>query len=141
MQDEYHESPGSVIAADFYHSNVLMGQSDADIVARVQRNVETCEPGFLGAKVLGPMTSKNYTCQAHLIGRSAVTCTLLCPESRQHSVNVYPASPAPAAAMLCAVCATAARQLHSWPEHRAEAESTVPPRRWWTARCCGSPKP
>ena len=53
MQDEYHDSPGSVVAADFYHSNVLMGQSDADIVARVQRNVETCEPGFLGAKVRG----------------------------------------------------------------------------------------
>ena len=50
VQDEYHDSPGSVIAADFYHSNVLMGQTDADIVARVQRNVETCEPGFRGAK-------------------------------------------------------------------------------------------
>ncbi len=40
-----------MVAADFYHSNVLMGQTDADIVARVQRNVETCEPGFRGAKV------------------------------------------------------------------------------------------
>jgi len=48
-----------VVAADFYHSNVLMGQSDADIVGRVQRNVETCEPGFLGAKARGPVTSNN----------------------------------------------------------------------------------
>ena len=51
MQDEYRDEPGSVIAADFYHSNALMAMEDADIVARVVRNLCICEPGFSGAQV------------------------------------------------------------------------------------------
>ena len=54
MQDEYRDEPGSVIAADFYHSNALMAMDDADIVARVHRNLCICEPGFSGAKVRHP---------------------------------------------------------------------------------------
>ena len=50
-QEEYRDEPGSVIAADFYHSNALMAMDDADIVAKVHRNLITCEPGFSGAKV------------------------------------------------------------------------------------------
>lgn len=51
MQDEYRDEPGSVIAADFYHSNALMAMDDADIVAKVHQNLITCEPGFAGTKV------------------------------------------------------------------------------------------
>ena len=40
-----------MIAADFYHSNALMAMTDADIVARVHKNLCICEPGFSGAKV------------------------------------------------------------------------------------------
>lgn len=50
-QDEYKSASGSVIAADFYHSNALMPLSDEAIIARVQRNLEICEPAFLGAQV------------------------------------------------------------------------------------------
>ena len=51
VQDEYRDEPGAVIAADFYHSNALMAMDDADIVAKVHRNLVTCEPGFAGAQV------------------------------------------------------------------------------------------
>lgn len=50
-QDEYKREPGAVIAADFYHSNMLMPLSDEAIVAKVQHNLEACEPGFIGARV------------------------------------------------------------------------------------------
>lgn len=36
--------------ADFYHSNALMPLRDEAIVAKVQRNLEACEPGFIGAQ-------------------------------------------------------------------------------------------
>ena len=39
-----------VAHADFYHSNALMPLSDEAIVAKVQRNLEACEPGFIGAQ-------------------------------------------------------------------------------------------
>jgi hypothetical protein len=52
LQDEYKGEPGAVIAADFYHSNALMPLSDEAIVALVQRNLEACEPGFIGAQAL-----------------------------------------------------------------------------------------
>ena len=51
MQDEYRAEPGAVIAADFYHSNALMAMDDADVVAKVHRNLVTCEPGFAEAQV------------------------------------------------------------------------------------------
>ena len=57
MQDEYRNEPGAVIASDFYHSNALMALPDEDIIARVQRNLEACEPGFIGAQARhNPMT-------------------------------------------------------------------------------------
>ena len=62
VQDEYRDEPGSVIAADFYHSNALMAMDDADIVAKVHRNLITCEPGFAGTKVGGSyLLSALYT--------------------------------------------------------------------------------
>ena len=42
---------GSVIAADFYRAGALLPLPDEEIVARVLRNLQFCEPGFLGAKV------------------------------------------------------------------------------------------
>ncbi len=47
-QDEYASEPGSVISADFYHSNALMPLSDEQIVQRVVSHLQTCEPGFRG---------------------------------------------------------------------------------------------
>lgn len=47
-QDEYASEPGSVISADFYHSNALMPLSDEQIVQRVVSHLQTCEPGFKG---------------------------------------------------------------------------------------------
>lgn len=52
LQDEYKTEPGTVIAADFYHSNTLMPLSDAEIIGRVKRNIDTCEPTFKTAKVV-----------------------------------------------------------------------------------------
>ena len=51
MQDEYKLEPGTVIAADFYHSNTLMPLSHAEIVAKVKSNLDVCEPSFRNAKV------------------------------------------------------------------------------------------
>ena len=51
LQDEFKTEPGTVIAADFYHSNTLMPLSDAEIINRVKRNIDTCEPIFKTAKV------------------------------------------------------------------------------------------
>ena len=51
MQDEYKMEPGTVIAADFYHSNTLMPLPDAEIVAKVKSNLDHCEPIFRSAQV------------------------------------------------------------------------------------------
>lgn len=50
-QDEYVGAAGSVIAADFYRAGALLPLPDEEVVARVLRNLQFCEPGFLGAKV------------------------------------------------------------------------------------------
>ncbi len=42
---------GSVVAADFYRAGSLLPLPDEEIVARVLRNLQFCEPGFLGAQV------------------------------------------------------------------------------------------
>ena len=51
QQDEYKSEAGTVIAADFYHSNTLMPLSDAEIVQKVKSNLDQCEPSFRTAKV------------------------------------------------------------------------------------------
>lgn len=51
LHDEYRDAPGSVIAADFYHSNALMSMTDEDVVAEVVDSLVSCEPSFAGAKV------------------------------------------------------------------------------------------
>lgn len=50
-QDEYKSEVGTVIAADFYHSNTLMPLSDEEIVGKVKANLDQCEPSFRKAKV------------------------------------------------------------------------------------------
>jgi uncharacterized protein with NAD-binding domain and iron-sulfur cluster len=52
LQDEYADAEGTVLSADFYHSNTLMPLSDTEIVKRVKQHVETCEPAFKDAKVV-----------------------------------------------------------------------------------------
>ena len=42
---------GSVVAADFYRAGSLLPLPDEEVVARVLRNLQFCEPGFLGAQV------------------------------------------------------------------------------------------
>mmetsp|Transcript_13605 Transcript_13605/g.49465 ORF Transcript_13605/g.49465 Transcript_13605/m.49465 type:complete len:454 (-) Transcript_13605:248-1609(-) len=51
LQDEYRDSEGTVVAADFYHANSLLPLSDADILAKVQRNMAKCVPEFADAKL------------------------------------------------------------------------------------------
>ena len=51
VQDEYKTESGTVIAADFYHSNTLMPLSDEEIVTKVKANLVQCEPSFRTAKV------------------------------------------------------------------------------------------
>ncbi len=50
-QDEYKSEPGTVIAADYYHSNTLMPISDVKIVSKVKRDLDLCEPSFSSAQV------------------------------------------------------------------------------------------
>lgn len=46
-QDEFRESEGSVVAADFYHASELLPLSDEEIVERVhQTYLSTCVPEF-----------------------------------------------------------------------------------------------
>ena len=70
MQDEYRNEPGAVIASDFYHSNALMALPDEAIVAKVQRNLEACEPGFIGAQARQPRTS------LHICLKMLKTCVM-----------------------------------------------------------------
>ena len=49
LQDEYHDAPGSVIAADFYNASSLMPLPDDKVVQRVMESLRACEPGFQGA--------------------------------------------------------------------------------------------
>jgi uncharacterized protein with NAD-binding domain and iron-sulfur cluster len=46
LHDEWQDAPGSVIEADFYHANQLLPMDDADILAKVQRDLATCVPAF-----------------------------------------------------------------------------------------------
>lgn len=48
VQDEYADSPGSVITADFYHANALLPLSDDAIIAKIKSHMEVCEPAFIG---------------------------------------------------------------------------------------------
>ncbi|PNH05243.1 Phytoene dehydrogenase, partial [Tetrabaena socialis] len=52
LQDEYRDEPGSVIAADLYHANMLLPLSDEAIIERMVSHITACEPGFSGAKVI-----------------------------------------------------------------------------------------
>eukprot|EP00904_Undaria_pinnatifida_P012142 jgi/Undpi1/8058/HiC_scaffold_24.g10530.m1 len=53
MQDEFRESEGSVVAADFYHASELLPLSDEEIVERVhQTYLSTCVPEFRECKVI-----------------------------------------------------------------------------------------
>jgi len=52
LHEEYHSAPGTVIEADFYHANQLLGLDDEQIVPLVQRDLATCIPAFRAAKVI-----------------------------------------------------------------------------------------
>merc|ERR1712113_701610 len=51
LQDEYRDSPGTVVAADFYHANSLLPLSDSEILEQVQRNMAKCVPEFANAEL------------------------------------------------------------------------------------------
>ena len=82
MQDEYKTEPGTVIAADFYHSNTLMPLSDAEIVAKVKSNLDHCEPIFRSAQVDLTHTCKNMHCNICLIAEFVCLVVFLCQEAR-----------------------------------------------------------
>jgi uncharacterized protein with NAD-binding domain and iron-sulfur cluster len=52
LHDCYHQEPGTVIEADFYHANQFLPQTDDEIVNRVQRYLATCIPEFAAANVI-----------------------------------------------------------------------------------------
>ena len=52
LHDEYHDEPGTVIEADFYHANQFLSLSDEEILPIVQRYLATCVPAFGKAKVI-----------------------------------------------------------------------------------------
>lgn len=52
LHDEYQNEPNTVIEADFYHANQLLGMSDAQIIEKVHRDLTTCIPAFASAKVI-----------------------------------------------------------------------------------------
>lgn len=52
LHDEWQDASGSVIEADFYHANQFLPMSDAQIVAKVQRDLATCIPEFRSAQVI-----------------------------------------------------------------------------------------
>ena len=52
LHDEYRDEPNTIIEADFYHANQLLPMSDAQIVAKVQRDIATCIPAFGEAKIV-----------------------------------------------------------------------------------------
>jgi uncharacterized protein with NAD-binding domain and iron-sulfur cluster len=52
LHDEYKNETGSVIEADFYHANQLLPQTDAQIIAKVHRDLAVCLPDFRDAKVI-----------------------------------------------------------------------------------------
>ncbi|HHP7232310.1 MAG TPA: FAD-dependent oxidoreductase, partial [Xenococcaceae cyanobacterium] len=52
LHDEYRDAPYTVVEADFYHANQLLPMSDAQIIAKVQRDLATCIPAFNAAKAI-----------------------------------------------------------------------------------------
>lgn len=52
LHDEYHDEPGTVIEADFYHANQFLPLSNEEIVPIVQQYLATCVPAFRKAKVI-----------------------------------------------------------------------------------------
>ncbi len=52
LHDDCHSETGSVIEADFYHANQLLGLSDDEIVKIVHRDLSTCIPEFATATVV-----------------------------------------------------------------------------------------
>ncbi|MBE9011466.1 FAD-dependent oxidoreductase [Pseudanabaenaceae cyanobacterium LEGE 13415] len=52
LHGEWRNEPGSVIEADFYHANQLLPMDDADIIAKVHRDLATCVPEFRTARVI-----------------------------------------------------------------------------------------
>ncbi|WP_019506171.1 FAD-dependent oxidoreductase [Pleurocapsa sp. PCC 7319] len=52
LHDEYHHEPNSVIEADFYHANQLLGMTDEQITQKVHRDLTTCIPAFGSAQLI-----------------------------------------------------------------------------------------
>jgi len=52
LHDEYQDTPGTVIEADFYHANQFISLSNEEIIPIVHRYLATCVPAFRSAKVI-----------------------------------------------------------------------------------------
>jgi uncharacterized protein with NAD-binding domain and iron-sulfur cluster len=52
LHDDHRNQPGTVVEVDFYHANQLIPMDDAQIIAKVQRDLATCIPAFGQAKVI-----------------------------------------------------------------------------------------
>lgn len=64
-QDEYKGKEGTVIAADFYHSNVMMPRTDDQILKNVQSYLSVCEPEFASAKIVDGAVLRFYGAVTH----------------------------------------------------------------------------
>ena len=83
---------GSVIAADFYRAGALLPLPDEEVVARVLRNLQFCEPGFLGAKVpscLGTRTDGVATGEGRLLCCIQITWPRHRPAFTAHRVGAH----------------------------------------------------
>lgn len=65
LQDEYKGEDGTVIAADFYHSNTMMLRTNEQILRDVQSYLSTCEPAFGSAKLVDGAVLRFYGAVTH----------------------------------------------------------------------------
>ncbi|MFM7425760.1 MAG: FAD-dependent oxidoreductase [Elainella sp.] len=52
LHDVHRDEPGTVVEVDFYHANQLIPMDDAQLIAKVQRDLATCVPAFGQARVI-----------------------------------------------------------------------------------------
>jgi uncharacterized protein with NAD-binding domain and iron-sulfur cluster len=52
LHDEYHDEPGTVVEADYYHANQLLALDDDQVLRQVQQDLAGCIPAFDEAKIV-----------------------------------------------------------------------------------------
>lgn len=52
LHDRYHDEPGTVIEADFYHANQFLPLDDREIITLIHQYLTTCIPDFATGKII-----------------------------------------------------------------------------------------